>query len=108
VKQTLKPINAVRPEFAQVCDGHQARGFRVQELLERQSQPSGNLCRNIFNLPHRDLFSRGPSFAFDRGIQPPQGFGTSQIKVLTTFNRERVAVFDRPYQAGMRTLFYFL
>ena len=97
----LEPFDRQELKLAQVCDSHQTQGFRAQELLERQSQPSGNLCRNIFNLPQRDLFESGSPYGFNCQIQPPQSFTRSQIKFLGRLNLERVASLDRPHQTGM-------
>jgi hypothetical protein len=51
-------------------------------LLERCSQPSGNLHRDTFNLPQRNLFESGSPFGFNCGIELTYRFGTFQVKLL--------------------------
>jgi hypothetical protein len=100
VQDSAEPFDRQELEFAQIRHRHQTRGFSTPELLERRSQPSGNLCRNIFNLPQRHQFLCVPPFGFNCQIEPPQGFGTSQIKFLAGFNLKRVAAFNRPFQTS--------
>ena len=69
MQDSAEPFDRQELEFAQIRHRHQTRGFSTQELLERRSQPSGNLCRNIFNLPQRDLFESGSPFGFNCQIQ---------------------------------------
>jgi hypothetical protein len=88
-------------ELAQIRDCHQSRGFRTKELLERRSQPSGNFCRNIFNLPQRDLFESGSAFDFNCGIESAQCFTCPQIEFLGCSHLKLVACIDGTHQTGM-------